>query len=68
MTDPITITLIITGIASAIVGIVGAIHYKIKMRCCCCQSDCVENETEQEIKNTKKIKKTNLSVSSIKSI
>ena len=65
MTDPITITLIITGIASAIVGIVGAIHYKIKMRCCCCQSDCVENETERDIK---KIKKTNLSVSSIKSI
>jgi hypothetical protein len=65
MTDPITITLIITGLASAIVGIVGAIHYKIKMRCCCCQSDCVENETERDIK---KIKKTNLSVSSIKSI
>ena len=66
MTDPISITLIITGIASAIVAVAGALHYKIKMRCCmCCQSDCVENETERDIK---KIKKTNLSVSSIKSI
>ena len=66
MTDPLTITLIITGIASAIVGIAGALHYKIKMKCCmCCQSDCTENETERDIK---KIKKTNLSVSSIKSI
>ena len=61
MTDPISITLIITGIASAIVAVAGALHYKIKMRCCCCQSDCMENETEQQIKKIKK-------VSSIKSI
>jgi len=65
MTDPLTITLIITGIASAIVGIAGALHYKIKMKCCCCQSDCIENETERDVK---KIKKTNLSISSLKSI
>ena len=65
MTDPLTITLIITGIASAVVGIAGALHYKIKMKCCCCQSDCTENETERDIK---RIKKTNFSVSSIKSI
>ena len=61
MTDPISITLIITGIASAIVAVAGALHYKIKMRCCCCQSDFMENETEQQIKKIKK-------VSSIKSI
>jgi hypothetical protein len=66
MTDPLTITVIITSIASAIVAILGGIHYKLKMKCCmCCESDCIENETERDIK---KIKKTNLSVSSIKSI
>ena len=63
MTDPLTITAIITGVASAIVAILGGIHYKLKMRCFCCQSDCTENETQREIK---KIKMN--SASSIKSI
>jgi hypothetical protein len=65
MTDPLTITLIITGIASAIVAILGGLH-KFKIKCCCCQTDCLENETEKQIKDIKKIQK--LSVSSIKSI
>jgi anaerobic ribonucleoside-triphosphate reductase len=66
MTDPLTITAIITGVASAIVAILGGLHYKLKMRCCmCCESDCTENETQREIK---KINKNNFSVSSIKSI
>lgn len=63
MTDPLTITVIITGIASAIVAIAGGLHYKLKMKCCCCQTDCIENETEKDIKKIKK-----LSSSSIKSI
>ena len=63
MADPLTITVIITGIASAIVAIAGALHYKIRMKCCCCATDCVENETERDIKKIKK-----LSASSIKSI
>jgi len=63
MADPLTITAIITGIASAIVAILGGIHYRLKMKCCCCESDCLENETQREIK---KIKIN--SVSSIKSI
>lgn len=65
MADPLTITAIIASIASALVAVVGALHYKLKMKCCCCQSDCTENETQREIK---KINKTNLSLSSIKSI
>jgi predicted benzoate:H+ symporter BenE len=64
MADPLTITAIITGIASAIVAILGGIHYRLKIKCgMCCQSDCTENETQREIK---KIKIN--SVSSIKSI
>lgn len=73
MADPLTITAIIAGVASAVVAIAGAFHYKLKMRCCmCCQSECTENETERDIrrinssKNTSKSK--NYSVSSIKSI
>jgi hypothetical protein len=43
-----------------------AVYYKLKIKCgMCCQSDCTENETQREIK---KINKTNLSLSSIKSI
>ncbi len=61
MIDPLTITAIITGITSAIVAILGGLHYKLKMRCCCCESDCIENETQREIKKIEK-------VSSIKSI
>ena len=66
MADPLTITAIITGVASAIVAILGGLHYKLKMKCCCCQSDCIENETQREIKKINNSSK--YSVSSIKSI
>ncbi len=61
MTDPLTITAIIAGVASAVVAIAGAVHYRIRIKCCCCQTDCTENETEKDIKRIQK-------VSSIKSI
>ena len=72
MADPLTITAIIAGIASAVVAIAGALHYKIKMKCCCCQTDCSENETERDMRRMNSSKNTskpnNYSVSSIKSI
>ena len=64
MTDPITIVVIVTGILTAVSAFLGGLHYKIKMKCCCCQSDCIENETEKQINQIKKLEK----VSSIKSI
>lgn len=64
MTDPITIVVIVSGILTALGAFLGGLHYKLRLKCCCCQSDCIENETEQQIKQTKRIEK----VSSIKSI
>jgi hypothetical protein len=64
MADPITIVVIVSGILTALSAFLGGIHYKFKMKCCCCQSDCIENETEKDIKRIKRIEK----VSSIKSI
>jgi len=64
MADPITIVVIVTGILTALSAFLGGIHYKLKLKCCCCQSDCIENETEKDIKRLKRIE----TVSSIKSI
>ena len=64
MADPITIVVIVTGILTALSAFLGGIHYKLKLKCCCCQSDCIENETEKDIKRIKRIE----TVSSIKSI
>lgn len=64
MTDPITVVVIVTGVLTALSAFLGGLHYKLRLKCCCCESDCIENETEQQIKQIKRIEK----VSSIKSI
>lgn len=60
MADPITIVAIITSVLTAVGAFLGGLHYKIKMKCCCCQSDCMETEEVKQKKITK--------ISSIKSI
>lgn len=49
MSDPIAITGIIIAISTALGGLFGYFHLKLKSNCCaCCQLECTEKQQEQE--------------------
>jgi hypothetical protein len=48
--EPVSIFAIISGIVAGTTVLIGAIHFKFKFRCGCCESDCSENEQQREIK------------------